>query len=48
MSFCNICIDKTNLLNLSYGVRIPSEITEEILALPLKGKTLLKILSEKE
>ena len=36
----DISIDKSNLLNLSSGVPIPNEITHEILALPLKGKTL--------
>ena len=36
----DISIDKSNLLNLSSGVPIPSEITHEIFALPLKGKTL--------
>ena len=36
----DISTDKSNLLNLSSGVPTPSEITEEVLALPLKGKTL--------
>ena len=38
----DISTDKSNLLNLSSGVPITSEITEEILALPLKGETLAK------
>ena len=39
LSIRRFSVDKSNLLNLSSGIAIPSETTQEILAVPLKGKS---------